>query len=155
MGTSLVAQWLRICLPMQETRVWSLVREDITCHRATKHVCHSYWACGLEPGNLSSWASMPWSLSSTREVTEMISPPATMKSSPSSPQLEKSPCSNKDPAETRIRVHIDLLCIHPMSLQDPEPMPSIPPPHPKLTEDLLSPEKSDLNSYWARYASFP
>ena len=33
---SLVAQWLRICLPMQGTRVWSLVREDPTCCRATK-----------------------------------------------------------------------------------------------------------------------
>ena len=29
--TSLVAQWLRICLPMQETWVRSLVREDYTC----------------------------------------------------------------------------------------------------------------------------
>ena len=26
--TSLVVQWLRICLPMQETRVRSLARED-------------------------------------------------------------------------------------------------------------------------------
>ena len=33
---SLVAQWLRICLPMQGTRVRSLVREDPTCHGATK-----------------------------------------------------------------------------------------------------------------------
>ena len=30
MGTSLVAQWLRICLPMQGTRVQSLVLEDLT-----------------------------------------------------------------------------------------------------------------------------
>ena len=30
-GTSLVAQWLRIHLPMQGTRVRSLVREDPTC----------------------------------------------------------------------------------------------------------------------------
>ena len=30
-GTSLVAQWLRICLPMQGTQVWSLVWEDPTC----------------------------------------------------------------------------------------------------------------------------
>ena len=28
--TSLVAQWLRICLPMQETKVWFLV-QDCTC----------------------------------------------------------------------------------------------------------------------------
>ena len=41
-GTSLVAQWLRICLPMQETQVRTLVREDSTCRRATKPVRHNY-----------------------------------------------------------------------------------------------------------------
>ena len=30
--TFLVARWLRICLPMQETWVRSLVREDYTCN---------------------------------------------------------------------------------------------------------------------------
>ena len=33
-GASLVAQWLRICLPMQGTRVRALVREDPTCRGA-------------------------------------------------------------------------------------------------------------------------
>ena len=33
-----MAQWLRIRLPMQGTRVRSLVREDPTYHRATKPV---------------------------------------------------------------------------------------------------------------------
>ncbi|KAJ8790710.1 hypothetical protein J1605_021138 [Eschrichtius robustus] len=40
--TSLVAQWLRIRLPMQGTQVRALVREDPTCRRATKHVRHNY-----------------------------------------------------------------------------------------------------------------
>ena len=35
-GTSLVVQWLRIHLLMQETWVWSLVQEDSTCRGATK-----------------------------------------------------------------------------------------------------------------------
>ena len=39
---SLVAQWLRIRLPMQGTRVRALVREDPTCRRATKLVRHNY-----------------------------------------------------------------------------------------------------------------
>ena len=43
-GTSLVAQWLRIRLPMQGTRVWALVQEDLTCRGATKPVRHNYWA---------------------------------------------------------------------------------------------------------------
>ena len=41
-GVSLVAQWLRTCLPMQETRVQALVREDPTCRGATKPVRHNY-----------------------------------------------------------------------------------------------------------------
>ena len=43
METSLVVQWLRICLPMQKTQVQSLLREDSTCCGATKPVCHDYW----------------------------------------------------------------------------------------------------------------
>ena len=42
---SLVAQWLRVCLPMQGTRVRALVWEDPTCHGATGPVSHNYWAC--------------------------------------------------------------------------------------------------------------
>ena len=37
-----VAQWLRIRLPMQETRVQTLVREDPTCRKATKPMHHNY-----------------------------------------------------------------------------------------------------------------
>ena len=33
---SLVAQWWRVYLPTQETRVWSLIGEDPTCWGATK-----------------------------------------------------------------------------------------------------------------------
>ena len=41
-GTSLVARWLRIGLPMQGTQVRALVWEDPTCRGATKTVCHNY-----------------------------------------------------------------------------------------------------------------
>ena len=40
--TSLVVQWLRICLPTQGTQVPSLVREDPTCLGAAKPLCHNY-----------------------------------------------------------------------------------------------------------------
>ena len=40
-GTSVVVQWLRICLPMQGTWVPALVQEDPTCRRATKPMCHN------------------------------------------------------------------------------------------------------------------
>ena len=39
---SLVAQWLRICLPMQGTRVRALVWEGPTCRGATGPVSHNY-----------------------------------------------------------------------------------------------------------------
>ena len=39
---SLVAQWLRIHLPMQRTQVRALVWEDPTCRGATKPVRHNY-----------------------------------------------------------------------------------------------------------------
>ena len=38
---SLVAQWLRVCLPMQGTRVLALVWEDPTCRGATGPVSHN------------------------------------------------------------------------------------------------------------------
>ena len=40
-GGSLVAQWLRVCLPMQRTRVRALVWEDPTCCGATGPVSHN------------------------------------------------------------------------------------------------------------------
>ena len=39
---SLVAQWLRICLPMQGTRVRALVWEDPTCRGATGPMSHNF-----------------------------------------------------------------------------------------------------------------
>ena len=39
-GASLVAQWLRICLPMQGTQVRALVWEDPICYGATGPVSH-------------------------------------------------------------------------------------------------------------------
>ena len=38
---SLVAQWLRVCLLMQGTRVRALVWEDPTCHGAAGPVSHN------------------------------------------------------------------------------------------------------------------
>ena len=56
---SLVAQWLRIHLPMQGTWVWSLVQEDPTCHGATGPLRHNCWACALGPASHHYWAHVP------------------------------------------------------------------------------------------------
>ena len=58
-GTSLVAQWIRICLPMQGTQVQSLAWEDFTCHGETEPVCRNYWAHALEPGSRNYWDRAP------------------------------------------------------------------------------------------------
>ena len=54
---SLVAKWVRICLPVQGTQVRALVQEDPTCSGATKpahcnykaHVLQLLKAARLEP----------------------------------------------------------------------------------------------------------
>ena len=40
--TSLVVQWLRVCLLMRGTWVRSLVQEDSTCKGATNPKCRNY-----------------------------------------------------------------------------------------------------------------
>ena len=47
-------------LPIQETQVRFLGREDPTGLGASKPVGHIYWACGLEPRNCNYWS--PWAL---------------------------------------------------------------------------------------------
>ena len=56
---SLVAQWLRIRLPMQGTWVRALVQEDPTCCRATKPMRHNYWTCALEAASHNYWSHVP------------------------------------------------------------------------------------------------
>ena len=90
-GTSLVAQWLRIHLPMQRTRVRALVQEDPTCHGATKPVRHQLLSLRSrvrEPQLLSPRAWSP--CSATREATAKRSPHSATKSSPRSLQLQKA-----------------------------------------------------------------
>ena len=63
--TSLVAQWLRIRLPMQGTRVRSLIQEDPTCRVATKPVRHNYWACARKLASHNYWTCVPQLLKPT------------------------------------------------------------------------------------------
>ena len=40
--TSLVAQWIGLCQPVQGTWVPFLVQEDSTLHETPKPMCHNY-----------------------------------------------------------------------------------------------------------------
>ena len=42
-------------LPMKETQIQTLIKEDPICCRATKPMCHNYWACALEPKSWNHW----------------------------------------------------------------------------------------------------
>ena len=97
---SLVAQWLRIHLPMQGTRVRALVQEDPTCRGATKPVRHNYWAWALEPVSHNYWARAPQLLkpmhlepmlcNKRSHCNEKQTHRTVTKSSPHSPQLQKA-----------------------------------------------------------------
>ena len=87
---------------MQETQVWSLDREDPTCHGATEPMGRNYWVCALEPRNRNYWAHHA-------TATEACSPRACAPQQEKLPQweagtlqLEKSPGGNKDPAHLKI-----------------------------------------------------
>ena len=88
---SLVAQWLRICLPMQGTRVRALVCEDPTCRGANGPMSHNYWACGS--GACAPQQERP----ATREATIVRGPCTAMKSGPHLPQLEKALAQKRRP----------------------------------------------------------
>ena len=105
LGTSLVAQWLRIRLPVQGTRVWSLVQEDPTCRRATNPASHNYWSPGdLEPACCNYWTHALQLLKPVHlepMLRNKRSPRTTMKSSPCSPQLEKACAQQQRPNTTK------------------------------------------------------
>ena len=83
---SLVAQWLRICLPMQGTRVRALVWEDPTCRGVAR------------PREAQLLNLRVWSLcSSTREAAVVRGPRTVMKSGPHLPQLEKALAQKRRP----------------------------------------------------------
>ena len=90
--------------PMQETRVQSLVQEDPTCCGATKPGGHNYWVCALEPRSCNYRSPRcPRACAPQREKPlhwEARAP--QLKSSPCSLQLQKNPCSIKNPAQPKI-----------------------------------------------------
>ena len=104
---SLVAKWLRIRLPVQGTRVRALVREDPTCHRATKPVHHNYWARVpqlLKPMHLEPMLR-------NKRATAMRSPHTATKSSPRSPQLEKARTQQRRPNTVKIKIRLELISL--------------------------------------------
>ena len=87
-------------------QVLSLIWDDPTCHGPTKPLHHTCWAWALEP-----WAEITkptwhnsWSPSPLQAVVHNKTIHCNEKPvhcTPCLPQLEKSPCSNKDPVQPK------------------------------------------------------
>ena len=98
MEPSLVAQWLRIHLPMQGTWVQSLIWEDPTCHRAPKPMCYNYWA--HEPQLLKPVNSGACALQQAKPL-QWEARTLQLGSSPGSLQLEIGCAQLEDPEQPK------------------------------------------------------
>ena len=103
MGTSLVAQWLSIRLPMQGTRVRALVREHPTCRGATKPVRHNYWACALEPASHNYWAHAP-QLLKPAHLEPMLCNKRSPHTTREATATRESPRAATDPTQPKINL---------------------------------------------------
>ena len=102
-GASLVAQWLRIHLPRQGTRVWALVREDPTCRRSTKPVSHNYWACVpqlLKPTHLETMLRNKRSHCNEKPAHRNYREPTRSKEDPTQPKIKKTKQNQKQKKTT-------------------------------------------------------
>ena len=82
------------------SNVWSLVREDPTCCRATKPLHNHYWARALEPGGPNYRAHVPQLLKPTCPKPVLHKKRGHCNEKPAH-QLEKSPGSNGDPTQPK------------------------------------------------------
>ena len=81
---------------MQGTRVWALDREDPTCCRATKPMCHNYWACALEPTSHNYRPLMPQLLKTA--CLEPVLRNKTLQWEAHAPQRRVAPATMRKPA---------------------------------------------------------
>ena len=86
-----MAQWLRICLPMQGTRVWALVWEDPTCCGAT------------QPRATTTEACTPRARAPQQEKPPQWEAHAPQwRVTPAHRNERKPVCSNEDPTQPKI-----------------------------------------------------
>ena len=72
-----MAQWSRVCLPMQETWIRPLIQEDPTCHGATKPVHHTIEPVLWRLEAAATEACVPLSLCSTTRGATAVRRPCT------------------------------------------------------------------------------
>ena len=112
-GSSLVLQGIRINLPMQGTRVWSLVWEDPTCLGATRPLSHNYlslWSRAREPLLLSPYgaiaeARVPGACAPQEKTPQWEALTLQLESSLCAPQLEKAHTQQQRPSTTKTMIN--------------------------------------------------
>ena len=105
---TLVAQWWRIRLPVQDTRIRSLVSEDPACPAQL-----NLWATATEPVLWSPWAATtepvccndrsPGTYSPQEKLLQWEAQALQLESSPHSLQPEKRLHSSEDPEQTKVK----------------------------------------------------
>ena len=98
---------------MSQESLWGLKKSPLLgCCKAPEPMFHSYWACALEAGSCNPWVHVPQPLKPKCPracgLQEGKSPQweahaPQLESSRGLPHLEKSPCSNKDPAQAKMK----------------------------------------------------
>ena len=97
--TPLVAQWIRIRLPMQGTWVWTLIQEDSPCLGAIKPMGHNYWARALG----ARMPQLPKPLLHNKRSHHNEKLHTAPKSSSHSSQLEKTQAKQQRPRATKYK----------------------------------------------------
>ena len=92
--SSLVVQWIRICLPVQGAWVWSLVQED---SRASEQL--NWWATTTEPEHPRTHVPP------TREATAMRNSRTTTKSRPCCHSYKKPVKRNRHLGQPKINMY--------------------------------------------------
>ena len=92
---SLVVQWIRTCLPMQQTRVQSLAREDATCRRAAKP-CAATAESELWSLHTAATEPAPTARARQREKPRQWGAATTGERSPALHSQQRSTQSNED-----------------------------------------------------------
>ena len=90
-----------------------LIREDPSCHRATKPVHHNYWTWALEPRNCSYWALKPmcpraWAQQQEKPL-QGETHASTEEYSPLTATRESS-CSSEDGAQPKVKKYVFFFC---------------------------------------------
>ena len=92
---SLVVQWIRTCLPMQQTRVRSLAQEDATCRRAAKPAAESeLWSL-----HTAATEPAPTARAGQREKPQQWGAVTAGERSPALHSQQRSTQSNEDSAQ--------------------------------------------------------